>query len=179
MDGFESDLEEFYDDFESNNDYFSADESLEESWDVSCQSFQNGAQGVVGSEKSTLSCCAIKGSGKRRSSFGKDIDTLYVSNSKSSVSDLTLSNLAGQGEVDKVKSLSTPIIQKSVLKNTAERSRLSKSFRLVDELHNESTLSSSDEVNLHTNIWLILTDRLVYSSQDEKLVRNETKVIYT
>ena len=38
MDGFESNL----DDSESDNDYFLADESLEESWDASCQSFSNG-----------------------------------------------------------------------------------------------------------------------------------------
>ena len=60
-----------------------------------------------------------------------------MSNSKSSLSDLTLSNLTGQSKADEVKSLSTPIIQKSFLKNTTERTRLSKSFRLVDELHNE------------------------------------------
>ena len=31
---------------------------------------------------------------------------------------------------------------------------------------------------MHNNIWSILTDRLMYSRQDEKLVRNETKLIY-
>ena len=46
MDGFESELEEFYEDYDSDSDYFSTDESLEESQDTSCQSFPNGSQGV-------------------------------------------------------------------------------------------------------------------------------------
>ena len=103
-DGFKSYLEEFYDDSESDNDYFLADEGLEESQNVSCQSFPNGAQGVVGSKKSTLSCHAIRHSGKRRS-FGEDSNAMYMSNSKSSVSDLTVSNVAGQSKVDEVESL--------------------------------------------------------------------------
>ena len=173
MDGFESELEEFYEDYDSDSDYFSADESLEESWDASCQSFPNGSQGVVGSEKSTLSDHVIRGSGERRSSFGEEIDALYVcSNDSSCVNNLTSnrSSLADQGELDEVKSLSTPTIQTSVLMNTTEGSRLSK-FKLVDELYNDSILSNSDEVNLYNNIWSILTDRLMYSRQDDKLFK--------
>ena len=129
MDGFESELEEFYEDSDSDSDYFLADDSLEESQDASCQSFSNGSQGVVGSEKSTLSNHVIRGSGKRRSSFGEEIDALYVSSSNSScVNNLTSnrSSLADQGELDEVKSLSTPTIQTSVLMNTREGGRLSK-----------------------------------------------------
>ena len=180
MDGFESELEEFYEDYDSDSDYFLADESLEESQDASCQSFPNGSQSVVGSEKSTLSDHVIRGSGKRRSSFGEEIDALYVcSNNSSCVNNLTSnrSSLADQGELDEVKSLSTPTIQTSVLMNTTEGSRLSK-FKLVDELYNDSILSNSDEVNLHNNIWSILTDRLMYSRQDDKLVKNEAKLLY-
>ena len=143
--------------------------------------FPNGSQGVVGSEKSTLSDHVIRGSSKRRSSFGEEIDALYVCSKNSScVNNLTSnrSSLADQGELDEVKSLSTPTIQTGVLMNTTEGSRLSK-FKLVDELYNDSILSNSDEVNLHNNIWSILTDRLMYSSrQDEKLVKNEAKLLY-
>ena len=39
MDGYESYLQDFYDDSDSDREYFLADESLEESWDASCQSF--------------------------------------------------------------------------------------------------------------------------------------------
>ena len=135
---------------------------------------------MVGSEKSTLSDHVIRGSGKRRSNFGEEIDALYVCSKNSScVNNLTSnrSSLADQGELDKVKSLSTPTIQTGVLMNTTEGSRLSK-FKLVDELYNDSILSNSDEVNLHNNIWSILTDRLMYSRQDEKLVKNEAKLLY-
>ena len=180
MDGFESELEEFYEDCDSDSDYFSADESLEEFQDASCQSFPNGSQGVVGSEKSTLSDCVIRGSGERRSSFGEEIDALYMcSNDSSCVNNLTSnrSSLADQGELDEVKSLPIPTIQTSVLMNTTEGSRLSK-FKLVDELYNDSILSNSDEVNSHNNIWSILTDRLMYSRQDDKLVKNEAKLLY-
>ena len=68
----------------SDGEYFSADESLEESRDASCQSFPKGVQGVVGSAKSTLSCHIIRGSSERRSSFGEEMDALYVSNGNSS-----------------------------------------------------------------------------------------------
>ena len=51
------------------------DESLEESQDWSCQSFPNSSQGVIGSEKSTLSNHAIFGSGE---TIGDKIDALYV-----------------------------------------------------------------------------------------------------
>ena len=53
MDGYESYIEDFYGDSDSDSEYFLADESLEESWDWSCLSFPNGSQGVVESEKST------------------------------------------------------------------------------------------------------------------------------
>ena len=36
-------------------------------------------------------------------------------------------------------------------------------------------MTNSDEVNLYNNILSILTDKLMYSSQDEKFVRNKTK----
>ena len=84
MDDYESYLEEFYEDSDSHSKYFLADESLEESWDMSCQSFPNGSQGVVGSEKSTLSNHIIRGSGESRSSFGEEIDALYICSSNSS-----------------------------------------------------------------------------------------------
>ena len=103
MDGFESDIEEFYEDPDSDSDYFLADESLKESQDASCQSFPNGSQGVVGSEKSTLSNCVVRGSSKRRSSFDEEIDALYVSsNNNSCVNNLTFkgTSLADQGELD-------------------------------------------------------------------------------
>ena len=48
MDGYESYLEDFYDDSDSDSEYFLVDESLEESQDRSCQSFPNSSQGVVG-----------------------------------------------------------------------------------------------------------------------------------
>ena len=180
LDGFESEKQEFYEDYDSDSDYFSADESLEESQNASCQSFPNGSQGVVGSVKSTLSDHVIRGSGKRRSSFGEEIDALYVSSSNSScVHNLTFkgTSLADQGELDEVESLSTPTIQTSYVKSTPEGSRLSK-FRLVDELYNESILSNSDEVNLHNNIWSVLTDKLMVSKQDDNLVKNEAKLAY-
>ena len=44
MDGYESYLEDFYDDSDSDSEYFLADESLEESQDASCQSFPNGSE---------------------------------------------------------------------------------------------------------------------------------------
>ena len=37
LNGFQSEIEEFYEDYDSDSDYFLADESLEESWDASCQ----------------------------------------------------------------------------------------------------------------------------------------------
>ena len=57
------------------------------------------------------------------------------SNNSSCVDNLisNRSSLADQGDLDEVKSLSTPTIQTSVLMNTTEGSRLSK-FKLVDEL---------------------------------------------
>ena len=91
---------------------------------------------MVGSEKSTLSDHVIRGSSERRSSFGEEIDALYVCSKNSScVNNLTSnrSSLADQGELHEVKSLSTPTIQTGVLMNTTEGSRLSK-FKLVDEL---------------------------------------------
>ena len=75
MEGNESYLENLYEDSDSDSENLSADESLEESWDASSQSFPNGFQGVVGSEKSTLSNHAILGSSK---TFGDKIDALYV-----------------------------------------------------------------------------------------------------
>ena len=75
MEGCESYLEDFYEDSDSDSEYFLADEGLEESQDASCQHFPNGSQGVVGSEKSTLSNCDVLGSSK---TFGDKIDALYV-----------------------------------------------------------------------------------------------------
>ena len=45
-------------------------------------------------------------------------------------------------------------------------------------MYNDSILSNSDEVNLYNNIWSILTDRLMYSRQDDKLIKNEAKLLY-
>ena len=187
MVGYESNIEDLYDDSDSDSEYFLADESLEESWDQSCQSFPNGSQGVVGSEKSTLSNHAILGSGK---TFGDKIDALYVlennlapiesvtgmksSNSLAPIESVT--GMANQGELDEVESLSTPTTQ-GVLKSTPERSRLSK-FKLVDELYNESIMSNFDDVDLHNNIWSVLTDKLMYSKQDDDLVKNKVKLVY-
>ena len=179
MEGYESYLEKFYEDSDSDSEYFSADKSLEESWDQSCQSFQNSSQGVVGSEKSTLSNCVVRGSGER-SSFGEEIDALYICSSNSScVNNLTFkgTSLADQGELDEVESLSIPTTQKSYVKSTPEGSRLSK-FKLVDELYNESILSNFDNVDLYNNIWSVLTDRLMFSKQDDDLVKNKAKLMY-
>ena len=112
MDGFASELEEFCEDYDSDSDYFLADESLEESQDASCQSFPNGSQSVVGSEKSTLSDHVIRGSGERSSSFGEEIDALYVcSNNSSCVNNLisNRSSLADQGELDEVRPYQLPL----------------------------------------------------------------------
>ena len=135
---------------------------------------------MVESEKSTLSNCVIRGSGKRSSSFGEEIDALYVSSSNSScVNNLTFkgTSLADQGELDEVESLSTPTIQTSYVKSTPEGSRLSK-FKLVDELYNESILFNFDEVNLHNNVWYILADSLMFSKQDDDLVKDKAKLVY-
>ena len=158
----------------------------EESWDASCQSFPNGSQGVVGSEKSTLSNHAILGSGK---TFGDKIDALYVlENNLALIESVTgmksgslapkgsVTGMANQGELDEVKSLSTPTTQ-GVLKNTPEGSRLSK-FKLVDELYNESIMSNFDDVDLYNNIWSVLTDRLMFSKQDDDVVKNKAKLVY-
>ena len=180
MEGYKSYIEDLYGHSDSDSKYFSADESLEESQDMSCQSFPNGSKGVVGSEKSTLSNHVIRGSGKRRSSFGEEIDDLYVcSNNSSCVKNLTLSgtSLADQGELDEVESLSTPTTQTSYVKSTPEGSRLSK-FKLVDELYNENIMSNFDDVDLHNNIWSVLTDRLMFSKQDDELVKNKAKLVY-
>ena len=56
-----------------------------------------------------------------------------------------------------------------VMKSTPEGSRLSK-FKLVDELYNESIMSNFDDVGLYNNIWSVLTDRLMFSKQDDDLV---------
>ena len=149
MDGYESYMEDFYDDSDSDSEYFLADESLEESWDQSCQSFPNDFQGVVGSEKSTLSNHAILGRGK---TFGDKIDALYVlENNLAPIESVTgmksnslapkgsVTGMANQGELDEVKSLSTPTTQ-GCMKSTPEGSRLSK-FKLVDELYDESIMS--------------------------------------
>ena len=111
---------------------------------------------MVGSEKSTLSNCAILGSGK---TFGDKIDALYVLENNlapiESVTGMKSSNslapkgsvtgMANQGELDEVESLSTPTNQ-SCMKSTPEGSRLSK-FKLVDELYNESIMSNFDDVD--------------------------------
>ena len=113
MNGYGSYIEDLYDDSDSDSEYFLADESLEESQDQSCQCFPNGSQGVVGSEKSTLSNHAILGSGK---TFGDKIDALYVSennlapiesvtgmleNSSNSLAPIeSVTGVADQGELD-------------------------------------------------------------------------------
>ena len=81
-----------------------------------------------------------------------------------------------QEELDEVESLSAPTTQ-NVMKNTPEGSRLSK-FKLVDELYNESIMSNFDDVELHNNIWSVLTDRLMFSKQDDDLVKNKAKLVY-
>ena len=172
MDGYESYLEEFYAGSDSDSEYFSADESLEESQDASCQSFPNGSQGVVGSEKSTLSNHVILGSGK---TFGDKIDALYVLENNLAPK-VSVTGMASQGELDEVKSLSTPTTQ-GEMKSTPEGSRLSK-FKLVDELYNESIMSNFDDVDLYNNIWSVLTDRLMFSKQDDDLVKNKAKLGY-
>ena len=180
MDGYESYIEDYYEDSDSDSEYFMADESLEESLEASCQSFSNSSQGVVGSEKSTLSNHVIRGSGERRSSFGEEIDALYVCSSNSScVNDLTFkgTSLADQGELDEVESLSTPTTQTCYVKSTPEGSRLCK-FKLVNELYNESILSNLEDVDLHNNIWSVLTDRLMFSKQDDDLIKNKAKLVY-
>ena len=186
MDGYESYIGDFYDDSDSDSEYFSADESLEESWDMSCQSFPNGSQGVVGSEKSTLSNRAVLSSGK---TYGAKIDALYVVDHLAPKESVTgksnglapIESVTGkviQGELDEVESLSTTPTTQGLLKNTPERSRLSK-FKLVDELYNESIMSNSDDdVDLHNNIWSVLTDRLMFSKQDDDLVKNKAKLVY-
>ena len=124
MDGYESYREDLYDDSDSDSEYFLADESLEESWDWSCQSFPNSSQGVVGSEKSTLSNHAILGSSE---TFSDKIDALYVlennlapiesvtrmlENSSNSLAPIeSVTGVADQGELDEVESLSTPTTQ--------------------------------------------------------------------
>ena len=123
-------IEDFYDDSDSDSEYFLADESLEESQDASCQSFPNGSQGVVGSEKSTLSNCAILGSGQ---TFGDKIDAWYVlENNLAPIESVTgmksnslapkesVTGMANQGELDEVKSLSTPTTQ-GCMKSTPRR----------------------------------------------------------
>ena len=52
----------------------------------------------------------------------------------------SVTGMANQGELDEVKSLSTPTTQ-GVMKSTPEGSRLFK-FKLVDELYNESIMSN-------------------------------------
>ena len=85
--------------------------------------------------------------------------------------------MANQGELDEVKSLSTPTTQ-GCMKSTPEGSRLSK-FKLVDELYNESIMSNFDDVDLHNNIWSVLTDRLMmFSKQDDDLAKNKAKLVY-
>ena len=88
----------------------------------------------------------------------------------------SVTGMTNQGELDEVKSLSTPTTQ-GYMKSTAERSRLSK-FKLVDELYNESIMSNFDDVDLHNNIWSVLTDRLMFSKQDDDLVKNKAKLVY-
>ena len=78
--------------------------------------------------------------------------------------------------LDEVKSLSTLTTQ-GVMKSTPEGSRLSK-FKLVDELYNESIISYFDHVDLYNNIWSVLTDRLMFSKQDDDLVKNKAKLVY-
>ena len=107
-----------------DSEYFLADESLEESWEsILSKFFPNGSQGVVGSEKSTLSNHAILGSGK---TFGDKIDALYVlennlapiesvtgmKSSNSLAPNGSVTGMANQGELDEVESLSTPTTQK-------------------------------------------------------------------
>ena len=189
MDGYESYIEDLYGESDSNSEYSLADESLEESQDWSCQSFPSSSQGVVGSEKSTLSNCTILGSGK---TFGDKIDALYVlennlaqiesvtgmlENSSNSLAPIeSVTGVADQGELDEVERLSTPTTQTSYVKSTPEGSRLSK-FKLVDELYNESIMSNFDDVDLYNNIWSVLTDRLMFSKQDDDLVKNKAKLV--
>ena len=61
------------------------------------------------------------------------------------------------------------------MKSTPEGSRLSK-FKLVDELYNESIMSNFDDVDLNNNIWSVLTDRLMFSKQDDDLVKKQSKI---
>ena len=84
--------------------------------------------------------------------------------------------MTNQGELDEVKSLSTPTTQ-GCMKSTPEGSRLSK-FKLVDEFYNESIMSNFDDVDLYNNIWSVLTDRLMFSKQDDDLVKNKAELIY-
>ena len=63
------------------------------------------------------------------------------------------------------------------MKSTPEGSRLFK-FKLVDGLYNESILSNFYKVNLHNNTWFVLTDRLMFSKQDDNLVKNKAKLAY-
>ena len=85
--------------------------------------------------------------------------------------------MADQGDLDEVESLSIPTTQTSYVISTPEGSRLSK-FKLVDELYNESIMSNFDDVDLHNNIWSVLTDRLMFSKQDDDLVKNKAKLVY-
>ena len=116
---------------------------------------------MVGSAKFTLSNHAILGS---RETFGDTTDALYVlennlaptpiesvtgmkssrSNNLAPIESVT--GMADQGELDEVKSLSTPTTQTCYVKSaTPEGSRLSK-FKLVDEFYNESIMSNFDDV---------------------------------
>ena len=88
----------------------------------------------------------------------------------------SVTGMANQGELDEVKSLSTPTTQ-GCMKSTPEGSRLSK-FKLVDELYNESIMSNFDDVDLYNNIWPVLTDRLMFSKQDDDLVKNNAKLVH-
>ena len=184
MDGYEPNIDYLYDDSDSDSEYFLADESLEESRDASCQSFPNGSQGVVGSEKSTFSNCVVLGSGE---TYGDKIDALYVVDHLAPIESVTgksnglapkgsVTGKVIQGELNEVESLLTPTTQ-GVLKNTSEGSRLSK-FKLVNELYNESIMSNFDDVDLNNNIWSVLTDRLMFSKQDDELVKNKAKLVY-
>ena len=39
-------------------------------------------------------------------------------------------------------------------------------------------MSNFDDVDLHNNIWSVLTDRLMFSKQDDDLVKSKAKLVY-
>ena len=39
-------------------------------------------------------------------------------------------------------------------------------------------MSNFDDIDLYNNIWSVLTDRLMFSNQDDDLVKNKAKLVY-